>query len=145
ACIYIFFSSTILENSGEESKNNKMISETLVPFLCFSDLQGLHMLPQTVNWSSFPTQQYLLTLGFKNKEDGKFLEKVSSRKLPTFTGRRLFLCVCVCFFPPKHFFILNTGEFPCMLRGDGEIALRQPPQPSAESEGAVPGDQSGNG
>ncbi|KAK1344134.1 hypothetical protein QTO34_014694, partial [Cnephaeus nilssonii] len=49
------------------------------------DLQGLHMLPQTVDWSSFSPQQYLLTLGFKNKEDGKFLEKVSSRKLPTFT------------------------------------------------------------
>ena len=44
------------------------------------------MLPQTVDWSSFPPQQYLLTLGFKNKEDGKFLEKMSSRKLPTFTG-----------------------------------------------------------
>lgn len=43
------------------------------------------MLPQTADWSSFPPQQYLLTLGFKNK-DGKFLEKVSSRKLPTFTG-----------------------------------------------------------
>nr|KAF6476325.1 spermatogenesis associated 16 [Rousettus aegyptiacus] len=52
----------------------------------YTDLQGLHVLPQTVDWSSFPPQQYLLTLGFKNKEDGKFLEKVSSRKLPTFTG-----------------------------------------------------------
>ncbi|XP_008581280.1 PREDICTED: spermatogenesis-associated protein 16, partial [Galeopterus variegatus] len=51
----------------------------------YTDLQGLHMLPQTVDWSSFPPQQYLLTLGFKNKEDGKFLEKVSSRKLPTLT------------------------------------------------------------
>lgn len=51
----------------------------------YTDLQGLHMLPQTVDWSSFSLQQYLLTLGFKNKEDGKFLEKVSSRKLPTFT------------------------------------------------------------
>ncbi|KAB0373716.1 hypothetical protein FD755_013972, partial [Muntiacus reevesi] len=50
--------------------------------------QGLHVLPQTVDWSSFPPQQYLLTLGFKNKEDGKFLEKVSSRKLPTFTEHK---------------------------------------------------------
>nr|XP_035931544.1 spermatogenesis-associated protein 16 isoform X1 [Halichoerus grypus] len=52
------------------------------------DLQGLHILPQTVDWSSFPPQQYLLTLGFKNKEDGKFLEKLSSRKLPTFTEHK---------------------------------------------------------
>ncbi|XP_012591862.1 spermatogenesis-associated protein 16 isoform X1 [Microcebus murinus] len=54
----------------------------------YTDLQGLHVLPQTVDWSSFPPQQYLLTLGFKNKEDGKFLEKVSSRKLPTFTEHK---------------------------------------------------------
>ncbi|KAM6223910.1 spermatogenesis-associated protein 16 [Rhynchocyon petersi] len=50
----------------------------------YTDLQGLHVLPQTADWSSFPLQQYLLIVGFKNKEDGKFLEKVSSRKLPTF-------------------------------------------------------------
>ncbi|XP_010974579.2 spermatogenesis-associated protein 16 [Camelus dromedarius] len=54
----------------------------------YTDLQGFHMLPQTVDWSSFPPQQYLLTLGFKSKEDGKFLEKVSSRKLPTFTEHK---------------------------------------------------------
>ncbi|XP_001494256.3 spermatogenesis-associated protein 16 [Equus przewalskii] len=54
----------------------------------YTDLQGLHMLPQTVDWSSFPPQQYLLTLGFKNKEDGKFLEKISSRKLPIFTEHK---------------------------------------------------------
>ncbi|XP_049998014.1 spermatogenesis-associated protein 16 [Alexandromys fortis] len=54
----------------------------------YTDTQGLHVLPQTADWSSFPPQQYLLTLGFKNKEDGKFLEKVSSRKLPTFTEHK---------------------------------------------------------
>ncbi|XP_043854293.1 spermatogenesis-associated protein 16 [Dromiciops gliroides] len=54
----------------------------------YTDLQGLHVLPQTVDWSSFPPQQYLLTLGFRNKEDGKFLEKMSSRKLPTFTEHK---------------------------------------------------------
>ncbi|XP_038439848.1 spermatogenesis-associated protein 16 isoform X20 [Canis lupus familiaris] len=54
----------------------------------YTDLQGLHILPQTVDWSSFPPQQYLLTLGFKNKEDGKFLEKLSSRKIPTFTEHK---------------------------------------------------------
>ncbi|CAI9175395.1 unnamed protein product [Rangifer tarandus platyrhynchus] len=54
----------------------------------YTDFQGLHVLPQTVDWSSFPPQQYLLTLGFKNKEDGKFLEKALSRKLPTFTEHK---------------------------------------------------------
>ncbi|XP_038604104.1 spermatogenesis-associated protein 16 isoform X2 [Tachyglossus aculeatus] len=51
----------------------------------YTDLQGLHVLPQTGDWSTSPTQYYLLTLGFKNKDDGKFLEKLSNRSLPTFT------------------------------------------------------------
>ncbi|XP_021052407.1 spermatogenesis-associated protein 16 [Mus pahari] len=54
----------------------------------YTDAQGLHVLPQTADWSCFPPQQYLLTLGFKNKEDGKFLEKVSSRKFPTYTEHK---------------------------------------------------------
>uniref|UniRef100_A0ABK0L805 Spermatogenesis associated 16 n=1 Tax=Rattus norvegicus TaxID=10116 RepID=A0ABK0L805_RAT len=54
----------------------------------YTDTQGFHVLPQTADWSCFPPQQYLLTLGFKNKEDGKFLEKVSNRKLPTFTEHK---------------------------------------------------------
>ncbi|XP_032114176.1 spermatogenesis-associated protein 16 isoform X1 [Sapajus apella] len=54
----------------------------------YTDLQALHMLPQTADWSSFPPQQYLLTLGFKNKEDGKFLEKITNRKLPVFTEHK---------------------------------------------------------
>nr|XP_035134663.2 spermatogenesis-associated protein 16 [Callithrix jacchus] len=54
----------------------------------YTDLQALHTLPQTANWSSFPPQQYLLTLGFKNKEDGKFLEKITSRRLPVFTEHK---------------------------------------------------------
>ncbi|XP_007518051.2 spermatogenesis-associated protein 16 [Erinaceus europaeus] len=51
----------------------------------YTDFQSFHVLPQTADWTPFPPQQYLLTLGFKNKDDGKFLEKVSSRKLPIFT------------------------------------------------------------
>ncbi|ELK13617.1 Spermatogenesis-associated protein 16 [Pteropus alecto] len=68
----------------QEPQNKRIYNE---------NLQGLHMLPQTVDWSSFPPQQYLLTLGFKNKEDGKFLEKVSSRKLPTFTEHKTPFCL----------------------------------------------------
>ncbi|XP_005383073.1 PREDICTED: spermatogenesis-associated protein 16 [Chinchilla lanigera] len=54
----------------------------------YTDLYALHVLPQTADWSSFPPQQYLLTLGFKNKEDGKFLEKIPNRSLPTFTDHK---------------------------------------------------------
>lgn len=32
-----------------------------------------------------------------------------------------------------------------MFRCNGEVAIRQPPQPVAESKGAGPGDQSSNG
>ncbi|XP_065604488.1 spermatogenesis-associated protein 16 [Cyrtonyx montezumae] len=51
----------------------------------FTDPLGLHILPQTTEWSSSPPQQYLLTLGFRNKQIGKILEKLSSRKLPIFS------------------------------------------------------------
>nr|XP_033813677.1 spermatogenesis-associated protein 16 [Geotrypetes seraphini] len=50
----------------------------------YSDSQVVHILPQTVDWSSTTPQQYLLILGFKSKDDGSFLEKMASRKLPTF-------------------------------------------------------------
>ncbi|XP_062439012.1 spermatogenesis-associated protein 16 [Rhea pennata] len=51
----------------------------------YTDPHGLHILPQTADWSSLPPQQYLLTLGFRNKDVGKFLEKMSSRKLTIFS------------------------------------------------------------
>lgn len=40
---------------------------------------------------------------------------------------------------------MSLGEFPGMLWCDGKVAVRQPPQPAAEGEGAVTGDQSSNG
>ncbi|CAM5164203.1 unnamed protein product [Natator depressus] len=54
----------------------------------YTDPHGLHILPQTADWASLPPQQYLLTLGFKNKDVGKFLEKMSSKKLPSFSEHR---------------------------------------------------------
>ncbi|KYO20090.1 spermatogenesis-associated protein 16 [Alligator mississippiensis] len=54
----------------------------------YTDARGLHILPQTADWGSLCPQQYLLTLGFKNKDVGKFLEKMSSRKLPTFSEHK---------------------------------------------------------
>ncbi|NXC43929.1 SPT16 protein, partial [Penelope pileata] len=57
--------------------------------LIYTDPRGLHILPQTTEWSSPPPQQYLLTLGFRNKQTGKTLEKVSSRKVPVFSDLKL--------------------------------------------------------
>ncbi|XP_061490489.1 spermatogenesis-associated protein 16 [Rhineura floridana] len=54
----------------------------------YTDPHGLHSLPQTGDWSCPSPQSYLLTLGFKNKEVGKFLEKMSCRKLPTFSEHK---------------------------------------------------------
>ncbi|XP_053160745.1 spermatogenesis-associated protein 16 [Hemicordylus capensis] len=54
----------------------------------YTDPHGLHSLPQTADWSCPSPQSYLLTLGFKNKEVGKFLEKISCRKLPTFSEHK---------------------------------------------------------
>ncbi|XP_031470428.1 spermatogenesis-associated protein 16 [Phasianus colchicus] len=55
----------------------------------FTDPRGLHILPQTTDWSSSPPQQYLLTLGFRNKQIGKILEKLPSRKLPIFSDCKI--------------------------------------------------------
>ncbi|XP_060096890.1 spermatogenesis-associated protein 16 [Heteronotia binoei] len=54
----------------------------------YTDPHGLHSLPQTADWSCPSPQSYLLTLGFKNKEVGKFLEKMSCRKLPAFSEHK---------------------------------------------------------
>ncbi|NXL47096.1 SPT16 protein, partial [Podilymbus podiceps] len=54
----------------------------------YTDPHGLHILPQTAEWPSLPPQQYLLTLGFRNKHIGKILERWSSRKLPVFSERK---------------------------------------------------------
>ncbi|XP_054839456.1 spermatogenesis-associated protein 16 [Eublepharis macularius] len=54
----------------------------------YTDPHGLHSLPQTVDWPRPSPQSYLLTLGFKNKEVGKFLEKMSCRKLPAFSEHK---------------------------------------------------------
>ncbi|XP_074009806.1 spermatogenesis-associated protein 16 [Numenius arquata] len=54
----------------------------------YTDPHGLHILPQTAEWSSLPPQQYLLTLGFRNKHIGKTLERWSSRTLPVFSDRK---------------------------------------------------------
>ncbi|KGL92842.1 Spermatogenesis-associated protein 16, partial [Charadrius vociferus] len=54
----------------------------------YTDPHGLHILPQTAEWPSLPPQQYLLTLGFRNKHIGKTLERWSSRKLPIFSDQK---------------------------------------------------------
>ncbi|XP_006001056.1 spermatogenesis-associated protein 16 [Latimeria chalumnae] len=56
----------------------------------YTDPEVIHVLPQTADWSSVSPQHYMLTLGFKNKEDGFFLEKIFRRKLPTFTEKKTF-------------------------------------------------------
>ncbi|KFQ92002.1 Spermatogenesis-associated protein 16, partial [Nipponia nippon] len=54
----------------------------------YTDPHGVHILPQTAEWPSLPPQQYLLTLGFRNKHIGKILERWSRRKLPIFSDRK---------------------------------------------------------
>ena len=63
------------------------------------------------------------------------------RDLTSIPGERLFLWFCSKTFPSTG----RLGEFSCVVRCDGEVAICQPPQPAAESKGAVPGDQSSNG
>ncbi|XP_014117336.1 PREDICTED: spermatogenesis-associated protein 16 [Pseudopodoces humilis] len=53
----------------------------------FTDPHGIHLLPEKAE--SHPDQQYLLTLGFRNKEIGKTVEKFVTRKLPVFPGQKI--------------------------------------------------------
>ncbi|NWY67349.1 SPT16 protein, partial [Erithacus rubecula] len=53
----------------------------------FTDPHGIHLLPEKVE--SHSGQQYLLTLGFRNKEIGKTLEKFVTQKLPIFPGQKI--------------------------------------------------------
>ncbi|RLV76383.1 hypothetical protein DV515_00017031, partial [Chloebia gouldiae] len=50
----------------------------------FTDPHGIHLLPEKAE--SHPGQQYLLTLGFRNREIGKTVEKFVTQKLPVFPG-----------------------------------------------------------
>ncbi|EDL34912.1 spermatogenesis-associated protein 16 isoform 2 [Mus musculus] len=86
--MYTPFATRIKPENIEKVKEVFMRTHPTYVDCIYTDTQGLHVLPQTADWSCFPPQQYLLTLGFKNKEDGKFLEKVSSRKLPTYTEHK---------------------------------------------------------
>ncbi|NXM49345.1 SPT16 protein, partial [Gymnorhina tibicen] len=52
----------------------------------FTDPHGIHLLPEKAE--SHPHQQYLLTLGFRNKEIGKTVETSVTRKLPVFPGQK---------------------------------------------------------
>ncbi|KAJ1087592.1 hypothetical protein NDU88_000759 [Pleurodeles waltl] len=58
----------------------------------YTDPQVLHILPQTTDWPSSASQHYLLTIGFKTKEDGCFLDKLSNRKQPTFIEHKNPFC-----------------------------------------------------
>ncbi|XP_063297759.1 spermatogenesis-associated protein 16 [Pelobates fuscus] len=53
----------------------------------YTDSEVLHLLPQGTDWSSAsPPPHYMLSLGFKNKKDGMFLEKQSTKSLLVFIG-----------------------------------------------------------
>eukprot|EP00064_Thunnus_orientalis_P009765 superscaffoldBa00001261_g9791 len=54
----------------------------------YTDPRGGHVLPQTTDWLSVPAvpKHYLITLGFRRREDGLFLKKIHSRICPSFTG-----------------------------------------------------------
>ncbi|KFW79785.1 Spermatogenesis-associated protein 16, partial [Manacus vitellinus] len=50
----------------------------------FTDPHGIHLLPERAE--SLPDQEYLLTLGFRNREIGKTVEKSVIRNLPVCPG-----------------------------------------------------------
>ncbi|NXO46142.1 SPT16 protein, partial [Locustella ochotensis] len=53
----------------------------------FTDPHGIHLLPEKAE--SHPGQQYLLTLGFRNRDIGKTVEKFVTRKFPVLPGQKI--------------------------------------------------------
>uniref|UniRef100_A0A8C9ML38 Spermatogenesis associated 16 n=1 Tax=Serinus canaria TaxID=9135 RepID=A0A8C9ML38_SERCA len=81
----------------------------------FTDPHGIHLLPEKAE--SHPGQQYLLTLGFRNKEIGKTVEKFVTQKLPVFPG------------VPTETFWQNTGKrimAALAFTGSSKIKVRTP-------------------
>ncbi|NWY22888.1 SPT16 protein, partial [Aphelocoma coerulescens] len=77
------------ENKTDKIKEaNKSFAEKHPDYVqhVFTDPHGIHLLPERAE--SQPDQQYLLTLGFRNKEIGKTVETSVTRKLPVFPGRK---------------------------------------------------------
>ncbi|NXF13165.1 SPT16 protein, partial [Smithornis capensis] len=71
------------EDRADKAKEaNKTFAEMHPDYMqhIFTDPHGIHLLPESAE--SLPDQQYLLTLGFRNKEIGKAVEKCVTRKLP---------------------------------------------------------------
>ncbi|XP_008277524.1 spermatogenesis-associated protein 16 [Stegastes partitus] len=52
------------------------------------DSRGGHILPQTTDWLSAEPQQYLLTLGFRRREDGVFLKNIFRDLWPDSPAKR---------------------------------------------------------
>uniref|UniRef100_A0A8C3NBQ7 Uncharacterized protein n=1 Tax=Geospiza parvula TaxID=87175 RepID=A0A8C3NBQ7_GEOPR len=79
------------EDKAEKIKEaNKAFAEKYPDYVqhIFTDPHGIHLLPE--NAESHPGQQYLLTLGFRNKEIGKTVEKFVTQNLPVFPGAETF-------------------------------------------------------
>ncbi|NXS08643.1 SPT16 protein, partial [Neodrepanis coruscans] len=75
------------ENKADKIKEaNKNFAEKHPHYVqyIFTDPNGIHLLPEGAE--SLPDQQYLLTLGFRNKEIGKTVEKFVTQKLPICPG-----------------------------------------------------------
>ncbi|XP_069753050.1 spermatogenesis-associated protein 16-like [Narcine bancroftii] len=80
----------------------------------YADPDTNHILPQTVNWSEAFAQHYMLLLGFKNPEDGNFLEKILTRRSPIFTESRTPFCSLTVKEVEKNMDILGRRILPVL-------------------------------
>ncbi|KAK7889431.1 hypothetical protein WMY93_024991 [Mugilogobius chulae] len=81
------------EPSAEELSQTELKLKEQDPSVVYvyTDPRGLHILPQTTDWlSAAPedVQRYYISLGFKLKKDGLFIERLCSRLWPTLAEAR---------------------------------------------------------
>ncbi|KAM4694346.1 spermatogenesis-associated protein 16 [Discoglossus pictus] len=76
--MYTPFAAKLKPERIEKCKESFIKRHPTYAVYIYTDPQILHVLPQTIDWSSAQPQQYLLTLGFKNQEDGVLIERTRS-------------------------------------------------------------------
>uniref|UniRef100_A0A8C5WJ36 Spermatosis associated 16 n=1 Tax=Leptobrachium leishanense TaxID=445787 RepID=A0A8C5WJ36_9ANUR len=82
-CSAIYTPMEKLQLEGMEKAKRHPVSAKFM----YTDSQTFHLLPQSTDWSS-ASPQYLLTLGFRYKKDGFFLEKQSTKSLLVFLEKK---------------------------------------------------------
>ncbi|XP_071343435.1 spermatogenesis-associated protein 16-like isoform X2 [Trachinotus anak] len=83
--IYTLYHGDPTAEDISQAKEASMMQHPAFTGFIYTDPRGGHVLPQTTDWLSAAAEplHYLITLGFRRREDGLFLKKMYSRIWPS--------------------------------------------------------------